>query len=49
MTKTKKLRKAINDPFAFKGLEKPNVVFSTTLPDYQGTQMIIKPLLKKTK
>ena len=49
MAKTKRASKAILDTFAFKGLDKPIVVFTTNVPDYKGTEMIIKPLLKKTK
>lgn len=44
--KPNKKKKGILDPFAFRGTERLDVVFSTSLPDYQGTEMIIEPKFK---
>jgi len=48
MTKrTNKKKKGIVDPYAFKGTERLDVVFTTNLPDYQGTEMVIEPKLSQ--
>ena len=49
MAKKRKPTKPILDPFAFKGLEKLEVVFPTQVPDYNGTPMTIVPKIKKHK
>ena len=42
MTK-KKSTKSVLDSHAFKGIDNPKVTFPTTLPDYEGTPMVIEP------
>ena len=43
---TNKKKKGVIDPYAFKGTERLDVVFTTNLPDYKGTEMQITPKFK---
>lgn len=46
---SKNRKKGIVDPFAFKGTEKLKVTFTSTTPDYQGTDMLITPVFKVSR